>query len=151
MTSADDSLNTSRRGFLGLAAGLCAAAALGATNLVALTDAEAATGVTQLTDGRLKVTVSKIRALQQTGHPVAIGNVRGQTPVALIRTGTNKFLAIDLRCPHAGVTVKVNGSGWKCPAHSSKFTASGTYISGPAGTGLASVKTSYSNGVVTVG
>jgi len=57
------------------------------------------------------------------------------------RAGT--FLAFDAICPHQGCTVQYAGSQklFVCPCHQSEFEAnSGAVVSGPAATGLRSIK-----------
>jgi hypothetical protein len=38
-------------------------------------------------------------------------------PVAIARTGTSKYIAFNLACPHQGVIVARNEKGWVCSAH----------------------------------
>ena len=72
-------------------------------------------------------------------------------PVAIARTGTSQYIAFNLLCPHQGVTVTRNESGWVCNAHGSEFEADGDLVLGPATTGLTRLPMKISKGVATIG
>ena len=115
---------------------LCGAllTALGTTTAT-VEGAVAATGVKQLSDGGVEVTPSSIKALAKVGGVALIGDVKG-APTALVRTSAKRYVALDLRCTHAGVTVKPKGSGFYCApqdsGHGSAFTRTGVVSQGPA-------------------
>lgn len=119
---------------------LCGAllTALGTTT-AGIESAAAVTGVKKLSDGSVEVTPSQIKALAKVGGVVILGDVNG-APTALVRSSAKRYLALDLRCTHAEVTVKPEGSGFYCPptrgGHGSAFTASGAVSQGPAGSSL---------------
>lgn len=54
-----------------------------------------------------------------------------QFGVAVVRRGT-EYLALDLACTHLGCTVTATESGFACPCHGSRFSASGEVLNGPA-------------------
>jgi Rieske Fe-S protein len=123
----------------------CGVLALGAT----ATPAAANSNVRQLADGRLAVRVNRIPELARVGGAVKVGTVKG-TPVAVVRVAEG-YRAISLQCPHQGVLVKRDESGWVCPAHGSEFAATGALELGPATKGLGRVASSLKGGTLTVG
>ncbi len=129
-----------------LFSGACAIVALGASGI----PAEANSAVKKISGGRLSVDLKSVPALSKVGAAVRIGSIRG-TPVAISRTGTSKYIAFSLRCPHQGVTVTRNESGWVCSAHLSEFEADGDLVLGPATTGLTRVPIKVSRGIATLG
>lgn len=137
----------SRRTFL---IGACTLAAAGITGAVLISPAEAATGVQTISSGKVKVTVAKIKALRKDGGVALIGMV-GEAQTAVLRVNATTYVALDLSCPHAGVTVKRSSSGWSCPAHGSQFGTDGQLKKGPARHPLAKFKTTFSGGVLTIG
>lgn len=137
----------SRRAFL---TGACALAAAGIMGATLVEPAEAANGITTLSNGKVRVTVAKIKALRKDGGVAMIGMV-GEAPVAVMRVNATTYVALDLSCPHAGVTVKRSSTGWSCPAHGSQFSSSGALQRGPARRSLAQMKSVFAKGVLTVG
>ena len=125
-------------------------AVAGLTGAVLIEPAEAAGGIKRLSNGKVQVTVAKINALRKVGGAVLIGSV-GEAQAAVVRTGASTYVALDLSCPHAGVTVRKSSSGWSCPAHGSQFSSSGSLQRGPARLGLATLKSAFVKGVLTVG
>lgn len=115
---------------------LCGAllTALG-TSTASVEAATAATGVKKLSNGSVEVTPSAIKSLSKVGGIALIGEVNG-APTALVRSGAKRYVAIDLRCTHAGVTVKTQGGGFYCApqegGHGSAFTRTGAVSQGPA-------------------
>ncbi len=115
---------------------LCGAllTALG-TSTTIVESAVAATGVKRLANGSVEVTPSAIKSLSKVGGVAVIGDVNG-VPTALVRSGAKRYVALDLRCTHAGVTVKTQGSGFYCApqegGHGSAFTRTGAVSQGPA-------------------
>lgn len=129
-----------------LLVGACAIASLGLTALPAAADST----IKRLPNGRVSVEVQSIPELAKVGGAVSLGNVKGQ-PVGLARTGPSTYRAFSLRCPHQGVTVNRDASGWICRAHGSEFTADGGLVRGPAKSGLAKVRSRMKQGQVIVG
>jgi cytochrome b6-f complex iron-sulfur subunit len=65
--------------------------------------------------------------------------------VIVAQNTSGSFLAVSAACPHEQVNVEFQGSKnqFYCPRHSSYFSATGSFISGPAnGKGLKQYKTS---------
>jgi Rieske Fe-S protein len=137
----------SRRAFL---TGACAIVGLSVGAVLLADDASAAPDIKRLPDGRVQVTVSKVSALAKPGGLVALGNVKG-IPTAITRTQAGSYTALDLRCPHAGITVRQGGGDLLCPAHGSQFALDGALERGPATKGLARVRSRMSGGVLTIG
>lgn len=129
-----------------LFAGVCAVVALGGTQVPAAANAS----VKKLPNGRLSVKLADLPALSAVGGAMRIGSIKG-VPVGIARIGTNKYTAINLRCPHQGITVTKTDSGWMCPAHNSEFESDGDLVLGPATTALAKVPIKVSRGVATIG
>jgi len=126
--------------------GACAILALGGTQAPAVANA----AVKKLPGGRLSVDLKAVPALAKVGGAIRIGSIKG-VPVAISRTGTSKYVAFNLECPHQGVTVTRTESGWVCGAHSSEFEADGDLVLGPSTTGLKRVPIKVSRGVATLG
>jgi Rieske Fe-S protein len=126
--------------------GACAILAIGGAEVPAAANA----AVKKLSGGRLSVDLKAVPALAKVGGATRIGTVQG-VPVAIARTGTSKYIAFNLKCPHQGITVTRNENGWVCSAHLSEFEADGDLVLGPATTGLARVPIKVSRGVATLG
>ena len=133
----------SRRALFAGACGIAMAAIPGLS-------AEAASAVKKLPNGKLSVRVRDLSALKEIGSSIRIGVIKGK-PVGLTRTGASTFNAFTLICPHQGVTVERDESGWVCNAHGSRFEANGDLNFGPATTGLPSVPVKVSRGVIVIG
>ena len=143
----ENTSDLSRRDALRAGAALCGLSLLA----LGITDAQADTsGVQQTRSGQVRVRLSQYPALKKVGGVALIGTV-GDAPAAVVRTGASTYVAINLLCPHLGVTVNRSGAGWQCPAHFSRFRTDGGYISGPAGRALFPIPSRLSRGVLTVG
>lgn len=131
----------SRRAFL---IGMCGAAALavGVGPALLADDAVAATGIKRKKNGTVVVTVSKVPQLSKVGGRVLLGTVKG-APVAVVRTGSTSYQALDLSCTHMGTTVKPSAAGWSCPSHGSEFAEDGEVTRGPAQANLALVRSKW--------
>jgi len=129
-----------------LFAGACAILALGGAEVPAAANA----AVKKLPGGRLSVDLKAVPALAKVGGATRIGSLKG-VPVGIARTGTSKYVAFSLQCPHQGVTVTRNKIGWVCNSHLSEFKPSGDLVLGPATTGLSSVSIKVTRGVATLG
>ena len=95
-----------------------------------------ATGITQV-GNKLKVDLTKNKALSKVGGVVQIDLSDGSS-LAVIRTaaGNKGLVALNLSCTHNGVTVMQQGNGWICPAHGSQFELNGKLVQGPARSAL---------------
>lgn len=133
-----DSNGLTRRQALAAAAALCG---LGAA-------AVAGTGVAQAS-GTLRVQLSKYPALKKVGGAALVGSLNG-VPVAVVRTGRSRYVALDRRCPHAGGIVSQSGNQWVCPLHQSRFDIDGDKVSGVTPSGLTRLNASVSGGILTI-
>ena len=136
-----------RRDFLKSA---CGVAALAIGPVLLADEAAAADGIVRKANGQVVVTVAKVPTLGKVGGAVNLGTVKG-SPVAIVRTGSAAYRAINLSCTHQGTTVLRSGADWKCPSHGSQFRTDGTFISGPAGRSLNTVRAALKSGKLTVG
>lgn len=126
--------------------GACAILAIGQTQV----PAAANSAVKKLPGGRISVNLKAVPALAKVGGATRIGTLKG-VPVAIARTGSAKYIAFSLRCPHQSVTVTRSENGWVCSAHLSEFEPDGDLVLGPATTGLERVTIKVSRGVATLG
>ena len=133
---------------------LCGAllTALG-TSSALVESAQAATGVKTLSNGTVEVTLASVKSLGKVGGVALLGDVNG-VPAALVRTGTNKYVALNLHCTHAGVTVTPESGGFHCTpqrgGHGSRFSATGAVTNGPASAPLKKLNVKVSGNKVLV-
>jgi cytochrome b6-f complex iron-sulfur subunit len=111
--------------------------------------AAASSSVRTLPDGRLAIRVARIPELSRIGGAVSVGSVKG-VPVGVVRMA-NGYRAMSLRCPHQGVPVQRDATGWVCPAHGSEFSANGALELGPALKRLSLVPSALKKGTLVVG
>ena len=135
---ATDSNGLPRRQALAAAAALCG---FGAAAVAGTSTAQAS--------GTLRVQLSQFLALKKVGGIALVGNL-GSTPVAVVRTARNRYVALDRRCPHAGGVVNASRGGWLCPDHGSTFDLDGDKVSGVTPSGLRKLKSSLSGGFLTI-
>jgi Rieske Fe-S protein len=135
-----------RRTFLAQSALLAASAMLAACGGL---DAGSATAPTTISSTAIKV--SDYPALAAIGG-IALVNVSAN-PFALVRTGTDSFVALSRVCPHQGSIVNVSGSGFLCPNHGARFNATGTWVGGQSTSNMRSYAATYdaAAGTVTIG
>ena len=126
---AGSSAGVDRRGFLLAAAALAFAACADAGSS---TEPEAV-GST--------IDVSTYPQLANT-NGVALVTVGGAS-LAIVRTGETSFLALSRRCPHQGATVKATSSGFTCPRHGARFSATGAWVGGERTSSLRTYPTQY--------
>ncbi len=129
-----------------LFAGACALLALGGSGI----PAAAQSVVKKLPGGKLSVKLKDLPELANVGGAVKIGSIKG-VPVAISRTATNKYVALNLLCPHQQYPVERSEQGWVCKSHGSEFEADGDLVIGPATTALKRVPIKVSRGVATIG
>ncbi len=122
MTQPNDPL--SRRGFLELVFGWCAA-------LLAL-GASAAAAARFMIPNVLYEADTRFKALKPEDYPDGATFLPGPR-VFLIRKD-NRFRAVSAVCTHLGCTVNlsVDGKGFACPCHGSRFNEQAQVIGGPA-------------------
>jgi len=133
----------SRRALL---SGACAVLLMGNSQATAVAN----TAIKKLPGGKLSVKLKDLTALATVGGAARIGSIKG-IPVGIARTETNKYIALDLRCPHQGATVDRTEQGWLCNVHLSEFESDGDLQLGPATTGLKKIAIRVSRGVAVVG
>jgi cytochrome b6-f complex iron-sulfur subunit len=134
-----------RRTFLAQSALLAAGALLAAC---AAGDATApGTTISSTTD----IEVSDFPALASVGG-IALVNVSGN-PLAIVRTGDASFVTLSRICPHQGSTINPSGSGFLCPGHGARFSATGQWEGGERTSNMRSYATSYdaAAGTITIG
>ena len=70
----------------------------------------------------------------------------------VVRTGDDKFVAVDIKCTHKGCDVKYEDktNRFVCPCHDSQFDLNGVPKGGPAKKPLGSYKTTFKDGEVTI-
>jgi len=69
----------------------------------------------------------------------------------VVRSGEGAFCAFSVVCPHLQCNVKVvSPTMIQCPCHKSGYGIDGTYISGPAKSGLRKFPVNVDAGVITV-
>ncbi|MBL0173067.1 MAG: Rieske 2Fe-2S domain-containing protein [Gemmatimonadaceae bacterium] len=83
---------------------------------------------------RVTVSVSDYAALGAIGGIVRLNGT--STPIAVVRASTTAYRAFSLICPHAGTTISINGSAFRCPNHGATFAASGAWTGGQRTTSL---------------
>ncbi len=134
-----------RRTFLAQSALLAAAALLAAC----AADAVSAPGTA--IDSTSDIKVSDFPALASVGG-IALVTASGN-PLAIVRTGDTTFVTLSRVCPHQGNIVNPNGSGFLCPGHGARFTATGQWSGGERTSNMRAFVTSYdaAAGTITIG
>ena len=114
--------------------------------------AQAAAGITQLKNGKIKVTLAANKGLAKVGGAVIL-NLNDGSQLGIVRTtaGVKGFSALSLTCPHNGAAVMEEGNKWVCPAHGSVFALNGKLIQGPARQGLSSIPVAATATTLTIG
>ena len=133
-----------RRTFLAQSALLAAGAALVACG--------GGGGVTTPTfSGSGSIRISDYPALTNVGG-VALVNLSG-SPLAVVRTDSNTFVALSRICPHQGSTVNFTGGGFLCPNHGAQFTETGVWVGGQRTTNMHAYPTSFdqATGTLSIG
>jgi Rieske Fe-S protein len=52
--------------------------------------------------------------------------------IAVLKQPSGEYLALLLMCTHAGQALTKTGSGYLCPLHGSRFSATGDVLKAPA-------------------
>ncbi len=60
--------------------------------------------------------------------------------VAIVKKADGTYNAFEMKCTHAGASLKVNGEEFACPLHGSQFDANGEVKKGPAKIALKNFK-----------
>ena len=94
--------------------------------------------------------IDEYQQLQQVGGNVVLK----KTPVGdllIVRSGESEYSAMSVVCPHLQCNVKVKSPALiQCPCHQSGYKLDGTYISGPAKSGLRRFPLTVDGGEITV-
>ncbi len=77
----------------------------------------------------------------------------GNSPLAVVRTGSDTFVALSRICPHYGGQINSYASGFRCTVHGAQFDETGHWIGGQPTGNMRSYPTAYnaSTGVLTIG
>lgn len=134
-----------RKEFIKSAGCLCGVGAL--AGLIATT--ESCAPKTQM----FKATVASGKALVPTslfeGGNIQIVKVQGlEDKVAIVKNTDGSYAAFEMKCTHAGATLKVNGDDFACNLHGSLFSTDGQVKKGPAKLPLKNFKTQVVDGNV---
>jgi cytochrome b6-f complex iron-sulfur subunit len=57
-----------------------------------------------------------------------------KVPLAVVRTGDSRFVALARACPHQGPLVNASSNGFTCPRHGALFSITGEWVGGPTET-----------------
>ena len=97
----------------------------------------------------MQVSVDANSPLSSVGGAAIIENNAGRFLVA--HTATDTFVTVTAVCTHEGCTITgYTNQIYVCPCHGSRFSTSGSVVSGPANRSLLTYATQFANGVVTM-
>ncbi len=130
-----------RRDFLSKSCLMCGAAAVSVvavTSLESCKTTESASGSGAVSEGFqvlnnqvlipvAEMSASRLKTFKVKGLPKEL---------LLVKNGETQFEAYLMRCPHAGGTVKAEGSDLVCALHGSRFDLNGKVTKGPSKEGL---------------
>jgi len=74
---------------------------------------------------------------------VAFVTEHGGTPLAVVRIGSDNFLALSRICPHQGGQIDQGGPAFKCSRHGAEFDEHGNWVGGQETSNMRSYPTSY--------
>lgn len=95
----------------------------------------------------ISVAIDSASALAAVGSAAMVQSSLGTFLVS--RTAQEAFTALTAVCTHESCTITgFDGNQYVCPCHGSRFTTSGTVVSGPAPRALRQFTTQFSNGVL---
>lgn len=134
-----------RRGFLTHSMLAAATLALAACGGDSITSSSSPTSVGS------SIKVADYSALSAVGG-IALVTLSGAS-LAIVRTGTETYIALSRSCPHEGAIVAASSSGFTCPRHGARFSTTGAWQSGQRTSSMRSYTTSYdaSTGTLTIG
>ncbi len=93
-----------------------------------------------------EVNSEQAKVINLADYP-ALGSTGGHEMInsntIVIRTGSNKFTALNTVCTHKKCDVEFSGDGFECPCHGSTFSKTGKVTNGPAKKNLKSYKTTF--------
>lgn len=121
-----------RRSFLKNSCGACAALGFGTFFLSSLMESCKVTAVslykTNSSDNKISVPLTSFS--ENDFKLIRISNYNYDVGVVKLESGG--YLALLLRCTHAGQALTKAGSGYFCPLHGSRFSQIGDVVKGPA-------------------
>ena len=129
---------------------ICALSLIGVGIFTSTESAAAASGVQILSNGKVQVTLKLNPALKKVGGVVRIDDVQGRS-IALVRSSTKTYVAVNLLCTHQGGELVQTGNQWQCQVHQATFTLAGKNLIGPATTALKQLPVKATASVVTIG
>lgn len=134
-----------RRGFLTHSMLAAAALALAACGGDSITSSSSPTSVGS------SIKVADYSALSAVGG-IALVTLSGAS-LAIVRTGTDTYIALSRSCPHEGAIVTASSSGFTCPRHGARFSTTGAWQSGQRTSSMRSYTTTYdvTTGTLTIG
>ena len=129
---------------------ICALSLIGVGIFTSTESAAAASGVKILSNGKVQVTLKLNPALKKVGGVVRIDDVQGRS-IALVRSSTKTYVAVNLLCTHQGGELVQTGNQWQCQVHQATFTLAGKNLRGPATKALKQLPIKATASVVTIG
>lgn len=144
MDQKNEELGISRR------TAICALSLIGVGIFTSAESAAAASGVKILANGKVQVTLKLNPALKKVGGVVRIDDVQGRS-IALVRSSTKTYVAVNLLCTHQGGELVQTGNQWQCQVHQATFTLAGKNLIGPATTALKQLPVKATALVVNIG
>ena len=144
MSAIEESAGITRRG------ALCALSLVSVGIFSAPDTAMAATGVKILPSGKIQVTLKSNPAPRKVGGVVRIDDVKGRS-IALVRSSTKSYVAVNLLCTHQGGDLVQTGNQWQCQVHQATFTLAGKNLIGPATKALKQLPVKATASMVTIG
>ena len=129
---------------------ICALSLIGVGIFTSTESAAAASGVKILSNGKVQVTLKLNPALKKVGGVVRIDDVQGRS-IALVRSSTKTYVAVNLLCTHQGGELVQTGNQWQCQVHQATFTLAGKNLIGPATKALKQLPIKATASVVTIG
>jgi len=144
MSAMEESTGITRRG------ALCALSLVSVGVFSSPEAAIAATGVKVLASGKVQITLKSNPALRKVGGVVRIDDVKGRS-IALVRTSTKAYVAVNLLCTHQGGDLVQTGNQWQCQDHQATFTLAGKNLVGPATKALKRLPVKVTASMVVIG
>ena len=90
----------------------------------------------------LTVLLADFAALGTVGTVVRVdGNT--SNPVAAIQSVAGTYRSFSMVCPHAGTTIDIQGSGFRCPNHGATFSKTGAWTGGQNTSSLTELTVAY--------
>jgi Rieske Fe-S protein len=90
----------------------------------------------------LSVNLSSFPSLSSVGSVARVDGGSG-SPVAVYHSAVDTYRAFSMVCPHAGTTINIQGSGFKCPNHGATFTVAGVWTGGQKTSNLSELSVVY--------